>query len=282
VGLRGSPSSAPALSTTPLVAAAYNLQGALPEKAQGIAVLMNVHNIDILVLNEHQFPSRTPPKYLTDLFPRPHFSILMDGVETHRSVAIITRRRVCPRGRPKFDPSGSLISADYTVDGRAIRVIAANMPSGLDYAPLSARSRHDQPLEYINRCPSSPREKRTEAERLRAIMTNERARAGADITIALGDLNESANGELDRIKLRHGVAKPGNYRPLNTINCMLQDDGWTDAYRTLNPHTRGFTRFDGNGITRSRLDYALVYPPVLAHQSHLGIHASCTVVRDQV
>ena len=242
-----------------------------------IAHTFTEQKLDAWLISETMWTEQGAPPALIEALGNHKVYTHGVGWVRNRGVAIIVREGLMVAPVVLRDISASAMAVDVQSDGGYIRLIAVNLPSGLDNCKVlqgederkAAVQRATTKIKQAARSfaevalpgtydLSKNQDKRDEAERVRAIIL--KWRGSPNVTIAGGDMNETLDGTIDRIKDVKGTPTPGKLRPRATLHHMVYHDGWCDMMSSATDDVERFTRRKG-GITAARLDYVLLYPP---------------------
>lgn len=187
-----------------------------------------------------------------------------------RSMILVVHRRLAPANDKNIqverDPECRYIIVRFKVRGITLQIMGVYMPPGLDtgLGPASY-SRQVTNGRRTNirrrRVRKVCRHKRQDAMRVSACIVKAAGRANTR-SVVMGDMNETTNGELDRVLTTKGMSGQGTFRADSTIGELLHAHDFTDVWRARHPAAREYTWFDSTTPSRSRLDYILTYPPL--------------------
>ena len=143
-----------------------------------------------------------------------------EGRGHHSTMIIVHQDHGLVRNSKLFHRSGRALSVDVQLKGvgTRIRIIAVLQPSGLD----GIKTETGAPTEAWNK--KAAGQKRRLAEDIRKTVCRWRNRKGVDRVFLLGDLNETYDGAVDRLKVHTatGVCYRGTYRAGSTIANMIE------------------------------------------------------------
>ena len=223
-------------------------------------MLADYEKTDFTVFTELGYRLReVPPEVRAALKARDmqdhHVWVNGSATTSNHSVMVLVNGNHTPiKDSVRYHRSGRAMTVDIALGGTdtRIRVIGAYQPTGLDRAPTddacTTQAKHN--------------EARAVAEDIRDAVRTWRDRPGVDRVFLMGDLNETYDGAVDRIRIStSGTQVRGEYRPGSTIANMIEADGWVDMFRHTHPSGQGFTWSDKRG-RKARLDYALTYPAI--------------------
>ena len=259
-----------------LTVVAGNIRGGLAKKCEHIRNVFDDLGADVYVLSETWWSGAEPPPELVRAIA-PH-RVFTHGREWERSraVAIIVHEDLETKGEIKRDLSAGAMAIDVLTEAGECRIAAVNFPPGLDNARTLSFAEAKRAADRARRKVVNEKntyekggksdacsvvkssEKRDEAERLRQVLKE--WRQGVTQMIIAGDVNETFDGAVDRVRstlsgLKHGICRAGS-----TIRHMVLTDGWADMFAYADTEDGRFTRTDTRG-SKSRIDYVLTYPP---------------------